>query len=115
MSVSALPAPLANTAAQGPAWRPAGRLDGLDGLRGIAALCLLWFHATGVLHPDRVNAVIRWLGLISFPLYAVNLPIMIWANGLGLGAPLGVAAALALASYLALRPSGAPLARAAAA
>ncbi|MEO6718204.1 MAG: acyltransferase [Novosphingobium sp.] len=54
----------------------------------------------------RVNGVIRWLGLISFPLYAVNLPIMVWANGLGFGAPIAVAGALALASYLALRSSG---------
>ena len=59
----------------------------------------------------RVNGVFRWLGLISFPLYAVNLPIMIWANGLGLGAPLAVAGALALASYLALRPSDVAVAK----
>lgn len=63
----------------------------------------------------HINGVIRWLGLISFPLYAINLPIMIWANGLGLGAPIAVAGALALASYLALRPSGAALAKPAAA
>ena len=65
----------------------------------------------GGLAATRVGGVIRWLGLISFPLYAVNLPLLIWANGLGLGAPIGVAAALALASYLALRQSSAPRAK----
>ena len=65
----------------------------------------------GGLACQRVNGVIRWLGLISFPLYAINLPLLIWTNGLGLGAPIGVAGALALASYLALRPSGATLAK----
>ena len=49
---------------------------------------------------------IRWIGQISFPLYAINLPILLWTKGLGLGAPVGVACALALASYLALRPTG---------
>ncbi len=69
----------------------------------------------GGLACTRVGAVIRWLGLISFPLYAVNLPLLIWANGLGLGAPIGVAAALALASYLALRGGSRPRVKVAAA
>jgi len=61
------------------------------------------------------NGFIRWIGQISFPLYAVNLPILLWAKGLGLGAPIGVAAALGLASYLALRPTGQPAGKVAAA
>ena len=65
----------------------------------------------GGLACQRVHGVIRWLGLISFPLYAINLPLLIWTNGLGLGAPIGVASALALASYLALRPTGRSAAR----
>lgn len=69
----------------------------------------------GGLACTRVSPVIRWLGLISFPLYAVNLPLLIWANGLGLGAPIGVAAALALASYLALRGARRPRVKVAAA
>lgn len=52
------------------------------------------------------NRIVRWIGQISFPLYAINLPILLWSRGLGLGAPIGVACALGLASYLALRPSG---------
>ena len=61
------------------------------------------------------NGFIRWIGQISFPLYAVNLPILLWAKGLGLGALIGAAAALALASYLALRPTGQPAGKVAAA
>jgi peptidoglycan/LPS O-acetylase OafA/YrhL len=61
------------------------------------------------------SRILRWIGQISFPLYAINLPILLWAKGLGLGALVGVAASLALASYLALRPGGRPAAKAAAA
>ena len=32
--------------------KPARRLTGLDGLRGVAALCVLYFHTVGVLHPE---------------------------------------------------------------
>ena len=54
------------------------------------------------------NRIVRWIGQISFPLYAINLPILLWAKGLGLGAPIGVVCALGLASYLALRPANQP-------
>lgn len=43
----------------------------------------------------------KWLGAISFPLYAVNLPLLHWAHGLhfnpvvGIGLPLAVAAMIA--------------------
>ncbi len=65
----------------------------------------------GGLACKHANAVIRWLGLISFPLYAINLPILLWTKGLGLGAFAGVASSLALASYLALRPNERPAAK----
>ena len=48
MSPVAVSAPLA---AQ-PDRNPVRRLEGLDGLRGVAALCMLYFHTVGVLHPE---------------------------------------------------------------
>lgn len=50
----------------------------------------------------------RWLGLISFPLYAVNLPLLHWSKILGIGALAGIACVLAMATYIALRTSPAP-------
>jgi peptidoglycan/LPS O-acetylase OafA/YrhL len=44
-----------------------------------------------------------WTGMISFPLYAINTPLMHWAKGLGIGAIPAVALTIALASYLAIR------------
>ncbi|MEZ5737009.1 MAG: acyltransferase [Novosphingobium sp.] len=51
----------------------------------------------------------RWLGAISFPLYAVHMPLMFWSKGLGLGPVSGVAAALALAAYIAMRTNPAAI------
>ncbi len=45
----------------------------------------------------------RGLGSISFPLYAVHLPILFWSQGLGFGLLPGVAAAFALAAGIAMR------------
>lgn len=50
----------------------------------------------------------RWLGLISFPLYAVNLPLLHWSKILGIGPAAGIACVLALATYIALRTAPAP-------
>ena len=44
-----------------------------------------------------------WIGMISFPLYAINMPLMHWAKGLGIGAIPAVALTIGLASYLAIR------------
>ena len=57
------------------------------------------------------NRTLDWIGSISFPLYAINLPILLWAKGLGLGAVGGLALSLMLASYLALRTSSGPVAK----
>lgn len=48
----------------------------------------------------------KWLGGLSFPLYAVHLPILYWSKGLGLPPLAGIAAALALAAWLAWRAMG---------
>jgi peptidoglycan/LPS O-acetylase OafA/YrhL len=56
----------------------------------------------------------RWLGMISFPLYAINLPLLHWSDILGLGPVTGIACALALATYIALRTAPRPRARCAA-
>jgi peptidoglycan/LPS O-acetylase OafA/YrhL len=48
----------------------------------------------------------RWSGMISFPLYAVHLPLLQLTNGLGFGSVTGVALALTLATYIALRMKG---------
>lgn len=57
------------------------------------------------------NAVLRWIGGISFPLYAINLPLLIWSKALGLGMVAGLALTLGLASYMALRSTAQPAAR----
>jgi peptidoglycan/LPS O-acetylase OafA/YrhL len=49
-----------------------------------------------------------WLGMISFPLYAINLPLLHWSRIFGLGPLAGIACALALATYIALRMAPAP-------
>ena len=51
------------------------------------------------------NGIIRWLGMISFPLYAINHPLLHWAQEFQIGAPLAVATCLALATLIAIRTS----------
>jgi len=50
----------------------------------------------------------KWLGLLSFPLYAVNLPLLHWSKVLGIGPAAGIACVLAIAAYIALRTAPAP-------
>lgn len=45
----------------------------------------------------------RWLGLLSFPLYAVHLPMLQWGRGLHVEPVLTMAATIALALYIAWR------------
>lgn len=70
--------------------------------------------AGGLRHRGN-GAVAHWLGALSFPLYAVHLPLLYWSKGLGLPPLAGVVAALLLAGYIAWRttpalrnPAGAP-------
>lgn len=49
--------------------------------------------------------IAAWLGAISFPLYAVNSPVLHWFEGLGLGPLPGIACALLLAACIARRMS----------
>lgn len=74
---------------------------------GFAVLACPLLIAGGLAYKEA-NPLLHWIGAISFPLYAVNLPILLWAKGLGLGAIGGVAISLALASYLAIRSNSAP-------
>ncbi len=57
------------------------------------------------------SATLRWIGLISFPLYAVNLPILLWSKALGLGMLSGLALCLGLAWYLAMQTGAQAAAR----
>lgn len=63
--------------------------------------------AGGLRHRGN-GAVAHWLGALSFPLYAVHLPLLYWSKGLGLPPLAGVIAALLLAAYIAWRTTPAP-------
>ena len=54
------------------------------------------------------NAMLRWIGGISFPIYAINLPLLLWSKALGLGMVTGLALSLALAAWLAMRSTSRP-------
>ena len=57
----------------------------------------------GGLTCTSTNGIIRWLGMISFPLYAINHPLLHWAQKFHIDAPLAVATCLALATLIAIR------------
>ena len=52
-----------------------------------------------------------WAGMISFPLYAINTPLMHWAKGLGAGVIPVTVLSILLASYLAIRMGPVPAAK----
>lgn len=67
----------------------------------IALICPLML--AGCLSYQGEHRLIAWVGGISFPLYAIHLPILHWSIDLGFGAAPGIMLALALATYLAMR------------
>lgn len=77
----------------------AGPSEFLD-IAFIVAVCPLLI--AGGLAFRREHWAATWLGLISFPLYAVHGPVLQWVKGLGFGAGTGAATALSLAILLAL-------------
>jgi peptidoglycan/LPS O-acetylase OafA/YrhL len=86
---------------------PAFGLDGWAFDVGFVVLACPLLIAGGLSYRGE-HGLLRWLGLISFPLYAINLPLLHWSHIFGLGPLAGIACALALATYIALRMAPAP-------
>jgi peptidoglycan/LPS O-acetylase OafA/YrhL len=86
---------------------PAFGLGGWTFDVGFVLLACPLLIAGGLRHRGE-HGLLRWLGMISFPLYAINLPLLHWSHILGLGPVAGIACVLALATYIALRMAPAP-------
>ena len=88
-----------------------GHLAGASWLFEIGFVLLLCpLLIAGALAYRGSHGLAAWAGMISFPLYAINTPLMHWASGLAIGAIPAVAFSLLLASYLAIRMNAGPAA-----
>lgn len=81
----------------------------------VAFICLCPLLVAGGLAYRGDGRIAAWLGAISFPLYAVNSPLLHWTRALGIGPLTGIACALILATCIAhrMKPRTQPIASAA--